>query len=226
MARALGNSKPPDGVRVSVAKEASIRLNDFELVLLVSFHISDTELDVVAAWAANQIRKILKRQKKGGTHINARTMTPTDEEVLRLMRDAIKGEKPTKQNKPSRSRTTPRQHIRKALKQLINALDRIFEEHEEVGDTDVRGQMYEAIHKGFIVTKSPYKLPAKFGMFSDEGNKLVRVALERFLAHSDIAAAFKSLKTPEARLAAFQDTSVESNEGNTCEEYFGYAEKP
>jgi hypothetical protein len=116
--------------------------------------------------------------------------------------------------------------MKKALKQLINALDKVFEEHEEVGDTDVREQMYDAVHKGFIVPQPGYKLPAKFGMFSDEGDKLVRTALEKFLAHPDLAAAAKSLKTPEARLAAFQDTDVESNEGNTYDEYFGYAEKP
>jgi hypothetical protein len=98
--------------------------------------------------------------------------------------------------------------------------------HEEVGDTDVREQMYDAVHRGFIVPQPGYELPAKFGMFSDEGDKLVRVALQKFLAHPDVVAAAKSLKTPEARLAGFQDTDVESSEGNTYDEYFGYAEKP
>jgi hypothetical protein len=116
--------------------------------------------------------------------------------------------------------------MKKALKQLINALDQVFEEHEEVGDTDVREQMYDAVYKGFIVPQAGYTVPASFGMFSEEGNKLVRTAIQKFLAHPEIAAAAKSLKTPEARLAAFQDTSVESNEGNTYDEYFGYAETP
>jgi hypothetical protein len=116
--------------------------------------------------------------------------------------------------------------MKKALKQLINALDKVFEEHDEVGDTDVREQMYDAVHKGFIVPQPGYKLPARFGMFSDEGNELVRAALQRFLAHPEVVAASRSLKTPEARLAAFQDVDVESSEGNTCDEYFGYAEKP
>ena len=38
----------------------------------------------------------------------------------------------------------------------------------------------------------------------------VRAALQKFLAHSDVVAASKSLKNPEARLAAFQDTEVEA----------------
>jgi hypothetical protein len=41
-----------------------------------------------------------------------------------------------------------------------------------------------------------------------------------------MAAASKSLKTPEARRAAFQNMNVESSVGNIYGEYFGYAEKP
>jgi hypothetical protein len=225
VARALGNAKPPHGVRVSVGKHASISLSSFDLVLLVSFHVSGPELGVVAAWTADQIRQHLKKHKKQGTQINAHKTRPTNEEILRLMQDVIKGQKQkkrTKRNRPAHSRTTC-QPVKKALKQLINALDKICDEHEEVGDTAVREQMHDAVHKGFIVRQPRYKLPAKFGMFSDEGNKLVRVALEKFLEQSDVSAASKSLKTPEKRLAAFQDSNVESSEGNTYDEYFGYA---
>jgi hypothetical protein len=116
--------------------------------------------------------------------------------------------------------------MKKALKQLINTLDKVFEEHEEVGDTDVREQMYEAVHKVFIVQQEGYTLPDRFGMFSDEGEKKVRAALVKFLVHPDVLAASKSLKTPEERLAAFQDADVESSEGNTYDEYFGHSEKP
>jgi hypothetical protein len=116
--------------------------------------------------------------------------------------------------------------MKKALKQLLNALDKVFEEHEEVGDTAVRQFMYDAVHKSFIVPQPGYQLPDDFGMFSDDGNKKVRVALARFLAHPDLAAAAKKLKTPRERLDAFQDVEVESSEGNTQDEYFGYAEAP
>jgi uncharacterized protein HemX len=62
-------------------------------------------------------------------------------------------------------------------------------------------------------------------MFSDDGNKLVRAALQKFLEHPDVTAA-TSLQTAEARLAAFQNSDIESNDGNTYDEYFGYSEKP
>ena len=41
------------------------------------------------------------------------------------------------------------QIIKKALKELLRGLDRIFEKHDEVGDTDVRERMFVAIHNGF-----------------------------------------------------------------------------
>jgi hypothetical protein len=116
--------------------------------------------------------------------------------------------------------------MRKALKQLINALDRVFEDHEEVGDTAVRQLMYDAVHKSFIAPKAGYDLPKDFGMFSEEGNRDVRAALKTFLAHPEVVAATTELKTPGERLDAFQDDGVDSSEGNTIDEYFGYAEAP
>jgi hypothetical protein len=116
--------------------------------------------------------------------------------------------------------------MKKALKKLIDELDDVFGEHEEVGDTYVREQMYDAVHKGFIEPLPEYALPSTFGMFSDEGNAKVRVALQEFLAHADVIKAANTLYTPEARLAAFQDIDVKSSQGNTYDEYFGYAEAP
>lgn len=116
--------------------------------------------------------------------------------------------------------------MKKALKILLDALEAVFEEHEEVGDTDVKQSMYEAVHAGFIVPQPGYILPTEFRMFSGEGNKKVRAALQDFLKQPDVLAASKSLKTAEARLAAFQDGEVESREGNTYDFYFGYAKQP
>jgi hypothetical protein len=116
--------------------------------------------------------------------------------------------------------------MKKALKQLINALDRVFAEHEEVGDTAVRQFMYDAVHKSFIVPQPGYELPVEFGMFSEEGNKKVRAALSKFLMHPEVKAAATRLKTPIERLDSFQDIDVESSEGNAYDEYFGYADAP
>jgi hypothetical protein len=115
--------------------------------------------------------------------------------------------------------------MKKALKQLLNALDKVFENHEEVGDTDVREQMFEAVLKSFIRPEKGYKLPREFGMFSDAGNKAVHAALSKFLSDPDLEATSRKLKTPKQRLDAFQNEDVESSEGNTHDEYFGYCDE-
>jgi hypothetical protein len=116
--------------------------------------------------------------------------------------------------------------VKQALKQLLDRLDGIFEEHEELGDTAVRQFMYEAVHRSFIDPQPGYELPDDFGMFSEEGNGEVRAALKTFLAHPEVAATATQLTTPKERLDAFQDSGVESAEGNFYDEYFGYSEAP
>jgi hypothetical protein len=86
--------------------------------------------------------------------------------------------------------------------------------------------MYDAVHKSFIVPQAGYRLPDHFGMFSDDGNRKVRAALARFLTLPDLLTAAKQLQTPAKRLDAFRDPEVESSEGTTQDEYFGYAEAP
>ena len=115
--------------------------------------------------------------------------------------------------------------IKKALKQFLSALDKIYPEHDELGDTDVRERMYQVIYRSFIQPQPGYVLPEKLGMFSDEGNDLVRAALQGFLAHPEILAAAKKLKTPEDRFAAFQDDDVKTANETTCTEYFGWSKQ-
>lgn len=115
--------------------------------------------------------------------------------------------------------------IKKALTKFLTALDKIYAKHEEVGDSDVRDQMYAAIYSSFIQPQHGYLLPEKFGMFSDKGNESVRAALHEFLTHPEIVAAAKALKSPDDRFAAFQDGEVHTSEGTTCFEYFGYSNK-
>ena len=109
--------------------------------------------------------------------------------------------------------------MKQALKQLLNALDEISKTHAEVSDAANREAMTKAIYQGFVRRKDSYKLPARFGMLSTEGNRLVREALAAFLAHPDAAFRSKDL-TPDARRTAFQDASVVSSLGHRCHHYF------
>ncbi len=116
--------------------------------------------------------------------------------------------------------------MKQALKELIDDLVKVDEEHEEVTDTDVREEMFTAIHQAFIEPKDKFKLPNDFAMFSPKGNKKVKEALQRFLSNPEVQTAAKELKRPQERLDAFQDLSVEGSNGYTYDEFFGYADSP
>lgn len=114
--------------------------------------------------------------------------------------------------------------IHDELKALLNTLNAIGEEHEEIGDTDVREQMSAAISHGFLNPIECYNLPDSFGMFSDGANKYVKTALNQFLATVTPKIGSPGLETPKKRLNAFQDDDVESDDKTYYDDYFGYAE--
>lgn len=114
-----------------------------------------------------------------------------------------------------------------ALKELLNNLDKIEVEHDEIFDTAVREEMYTAIEDNFVMPESvSSNVGTYFAMFSDEGNAKVAKVLTQFLNHPDVIATGAKLSSPQARLDAFQDETIESDEGNMVEDYFGYAELP
>src|SRR6516225_9782783 len=93
--------------------------------------------------------------------------------------------------------------VEQLLRALLEDLDAIMEEHEDIGDTDVSIQMTRAVHDGFVSPKGGFVLPKKFGMYTREGDRKVRAALQRFLKKATKVAKAAGLDTPEARLAAF-----------------------
>jgi hypothetical protein len=117
--------------------------------------------------------------------------------------------------------------VEQLLQTLLTDLDAIGEEHEEIGDTEVAMQMTKAVHDGFITPKPGFVLPKQFQMTTPEGDRRVRAALQRFLKKAARVARTEGLNTPEARLAAFQNLDVcsEDAEGGSCyNDYFGYYE--
>jgi hypothetical protein len=119
--------------------------------------------------------------------------------------------------------------VEQLLKALLEDLDAIMEEHEDIGDTDVSIQMTRAVHDGFVSPIGGFVLPNRFGMYTREGDRKVRAALQRFLKKATKVAQAEGLDTPEARLAAFQNMDVwsEDEEGGSCyNDYFGHYERP
>jgi hypothetical protein len=109
--------------------------------------------------------------------------------------------------------------MKTALKQLLDRLDSIKKVHPEITDAEVRRAMAVTIYHGFIARTSGFSLPGSLGMFSEQGDAAVRIALAEFLD----AAAETTARTPVQRYAVFQDPTVESEAGNCYVNYFGYA---
>ena len=112
--------------------------------------------------------------------------------------------------------------MKKSLKALLNALDKVAEDFEEVTDTDVREQMRDAVEKAILDPVPGYRLPDEFGMFEAKGNAKIKAALAKFIESARVEVKAAGLKSRADRLRAFQDTEVESRDGNTYDEYFGY----
>ena len=180
----------------------------------------DTRTNMTLKKAARDITSLLNKLPKAKT---------TQEKIYFIFRIKLIVaviEKQINKRKPDAATTARKRIIRNALKQLLTTLDSIFDKHEEVGDTAVRENMTDAIRFGFIVQKPRYRLPETFGMFTGAGNKRVRSAFQKFLAHPEVVAARKTLKTTEERINAFHDDDAKSREGNSYSEYFGYTNMP
>ena len=171
---------------------------------------------------ANEIRELLDALAEKKTDKERLRLLFKIKLVVEIMEEPLK-KRSARKDAAYAART---RIIKKALKQFLTALDRIYGNHEELGDSDVRDQMYVAIDRSFIHPQRDYSLPEKFGMFSDKGNDLVHVALQKFLTHPETVVAARILKTPEDRFAAFQDDDIETSEGTTYGDYFGISNKP
>jgi hypothetical protein len=167
--------------------------------------------------ASNNIRKLLDSLAKQKTDKDKLWV------LFKIKVEVECAEEPLKRRSDKRQAAFDKktQIIRRALKDFLTALDKIFAKHEELGDSQVRDEMFAAIIKGFIKPERAYKLPAKFGMFSEEANLLVHAAIQRFLDHPEVITAKKVLKSPDERLNAFQDDTVKTKETVNFIEYFG-----
>ena len=127
---------------------------------------------------------------------------------------------------PKRQAQKRRNSIKKPLLQLLNEFDRIAQTYEEIGDTDVREQIRDALNDGYVTPKDGFELPETFGMFEPDGNAQVGAALRQFLAAANkIAAQRKNLQTAKGRLRSIQDENVTSDAGTLYDEYWGYVDE-
>jgi hypothetical protein len=114
--------------------------------------------------------------------------------------------------------------MEKVLAELLKRLMAVEEAHTEVGDTEVRERLDDAVHHGFLIPTPGYRLPDDLAMYSPEGNRAVREVLEWFLPAATAAAAAERLDTFHKRLAAFQNLDVTVGPQQVCyNDFFGWA---
>jgi hypothetical protein len=113
--------------------------------------------------------------------------------------------------------------VEELLAKLLQNLEHIGERHGEVCDSDVREQMRAVISNGFVRQVPEYAIPESFGMFSEEGDRLVRQALESFVAAAKQKAAEQGLTNLHDRLAVFQNEDVVTPNGSYYDDFFGWS---
>lgn len=113
------------------------------------------------------------------------------------------------------------EQLKQVLGDFLNDLDAIADEHGELGDTECRERLTDALVIGFLQPNTGRPLPSDFGMFSDEGNAAVRAALENFIDRLSVQAPHLSMNERLALLSA----NVVSEEGNCGDDYFAILEE-
>ena len=109
------------------------------------------------------------------------------------------------------------------LKNLLDQLEGIGEDHEVLFDSDVRQNMSNAIVEAFVRSRKDYAVPDNLGMFSDEANDAVKSVIVRYIADASRKADEIGLLSFHARLSAVQDGSVRSYGGNDYDEFLGHS---
>ena len=110
-----------------------------------------------------------------------------------------------------------------ALLQLLEALEDISHQDQSLFNSVVRQAMGNALVDGFARMKSGYIMPSSFGLATLQADCQVRDVIERYLGVVRALAAQQGLTTFHQRLAALQNTSIKTDEGNDQEEFFGYS---
>jgi hypothetical protein len=105
---------------------------------------------------------------------------------------------------------------------LLERLEAIGEQHPELGDSDVRQMIGDAVMDGFVLADQNYLLSADFGMRTAEGNESVRAALDDYIRSATIAAKGSGNSEFHERLNTVQDQSVLTGTGRDYEDYLGH----
>ncbi len=98
--------------------------------------------------------------------------------------------------------------MNEAVLRFLQDVKKILDQGGPFYDTDVREVVFHAIDEGFIKRRPGYVLPQSFEMLSDEGDALVRDAMERFLVAANAEAERRGCFDPGGRLLLLREAQV------------------
>jgi hypothetical protein len=110
--------------------------------------------------------------------------------------------------------------VEEALRRFLARLEAIDEDHEGLGDTNVREHMGEDVLRGFLRLEPDFTPSGEYGL-GPEGNRLVGRAIARFVTAARAAAEQEGIGTFHGRLAAFQNGAVRTADGSDYNDFFG-----
>jgi hypothetical protein len=113
--------------------------------------------------------------------------------------------------------------MEEALRQFLARLEAIDEDHDGLGDTNVRDHMGEDILRGFLRLEADFTPSNEYGL-SPEANRLIGRAIARFVTAARAAAEREGIGTFHGRLAAFQNDAVRTVDGSDFNDFFGVKE--
>jgi hypothetical protein len=108
------------------------------------------------------------------------------------------------------------------LKQLLERLEVISEDHGELLDSEVREFLGVAVMDGFVRNQGPQNISGQFGMLSEEANQAVYSAIKDYINEAIKSAELLGLTVFFDRLAALQNGDVVTENRNYYDDFFGH----
>ncbi len=104
---------------------------------------------------------------------------------------------------------------------LLNKLTKIDEDYGDLTATDIREAMFDYVWSGFLMSDGSEPERGELYIDDEDVESAVWGALQTYVTKAAAIAKAQGMNFKE-RLAAFQGADVETEDGMTCDEFFGW----
>lgn len=109
----------------------------------------------------------------------------------------------------------------RAVRTLLDNLDRLVEQHGEIGDTEVRERMAQAVFLAYVEQPSGHRRKFSYFCMNPIAEFQLRRVMKRFFASGVPEAHETGLESPQSRYDALCNPAIRSARGSEVWEYFG-----